>query len=77
MIAIEIISNYFVVISILSQIYQNYKIKSVKHLKKSYIAIVCSLALIDDLRLVIAESKVEVLLLLLAGNKLFIKIYSL
>ena len=68
MIVIEIIANYFVVISMLSQIYQNYKMKSVRHLKKSYIAIVCSFALIDDLRLIIAESKGEVLSLLLAGN---------
>ena len=72
--AVEIIANYFVVFSILSQIYQNYKMKSIKHLKRSYIAIVCLFALIDDLRLVIAESKVEVLSLLLAGNKLFIQI---
>jgi|688.fasta_scaffold406372_1 hypothetical protein len=63
------------VISIMSQIYQNYKIESVRHLKKSYILIVCTFALVDDLRLAIAESKMEVLSLLLAGNTSYIKIY--
>lgn len=74
---IKIIGNYFMVISILSQIYQNYRMKSVRHLKKSYIAIVIAFALIDDLGLIIAESKVEVLSLLLAGNASFIKMYLL